>query len=115
VDLNNEYTNIDIHYRFSNKSREKKINMKKYSLIDIGVYYSLFFQELRIKGIKSHERQNISLMYILHYLNPLLSLDEIKNIILSVVIDENLPKGINIIIPNAFPEETFTFYNRSLF
>jgi len=24
VDLNNEYTNIDIHYRFSYKNREKK-------------------------------------------------------------------------------------------
>ncbi|KAL6589734.1 hypothetical protein U3516DRAFT_771792 [Neocallimastix sp. 'constans'] len=73
VDLNNEYTNIDIHYRFSNKN--------------IRVYYSLFFQELRIKGIKSHERQSISLVYILHHLNPSLSLDEIKNIILSVVIE----------------------------
>jgi len=31
VDLNNEYTNIDIHYRFSNKSREKKI--KQYEKI----------------------------------------------------------------------------------
>ncbi|KAL6592773.1 hypothetical protein U3516DRAFT_788775 [Neocallimastix sp. 'constans'] len=107
VDLNNEYTNIDIHYRFSNKSREKKLsNMKRYTLLDIRVYYSLFFQELRIKGIKSHERQSISLVYILHHLNPSLSLDEIKNIILLVVIGENLPKDINIIIPDAFPEET---------
>ncbi|KAG4081961.1 beta and beta-prime subunits of DNA dependent RNA-polymerase [Neocallimastix lanati (nom. inval.)] len=63
VDLNNEYTNIDIHYRFSNKSREKKLsNMKRYTLLDIRVYYSLFFQELRIKGIKSHERQNINII-----------------------------------------------------
>ncbi|KAG4082459.1 beta and beta-prime subunits of DNA dependent RNA-polymerase [Neocallimastix lanati (nom. inval.)] len=107
VDLNNEYTNIDIHYRFSNKSREKKLsNMKRYTLLDIRVYYSLFFQELRIKGIKSHERQSISLVYILHHLNPSLSLDEIKNIIVSVVIGENLPKDINIIIPDSFPEET---------
>ena len=45
-------------------------------------------------------------MYILHHLNSLLSLDEIKNIIVSVVIGENLPKDINIIIPDAFPEET---------
>ncbi|KAG4083537.1 beta and beta-prime subunits of DNA dependent RNA-polymerase [Neocallimastix lanati (nom. inval.)] len=107
VDLNNEYTNIDIHYRFSNKSREKKLsNMKRYTLLDIRVYYSLFFQELRIKGIKSHERQSISLVYILHHLNPSLSLDEIKNIIVSVVIGEYLPKDINIIIPDSFPEET---------
>ncbi|KAG4083333.1 beta and beta-prime subunits of DNA dependent RNA-polymerase [Neocallimastix lanati (nom. inval.)] len=56
--------------------------------------------------IKSHERQSISLVYILHHLNLSLSLDEIKNIILSVVIGENLPKDINIIIPDAFPEET---------
>ncbi|KAL6613218.1 hypothetical protein U3516DRAFT_750818 [Neocallimastix sp. 'constans'] len=91
VDLNNEYTNIDIHYRFSNKSREKKLsNMKRYTLLDI----------------RSHERQSISLVYILHHLNSLLSLDEIKNIIVSVVIGENLPKDINIIIPDAFPEET---------
>ncbi|KAL6588412.1 beta and beta-prime subunits of DNA dependent RNA-polymerase [Neocallimastix sp. 'constans'] len=91
VDLNNEYTNIDIHYRFSNKSREKKLsNMKRYTLLDI----------------RSHERQSISLVYILHHLNPSLSLDEIKNIIVSVVIGENLPKDINIIIPDSFPEET---------
>jgi len=80
--------------------------MKRYTLLDIRFYYSLFIQELRIKGIKSHERQRISLVYILHHLNPSFFLDEIKNIILSVVIGENLPKDINIIIPDAFPEET---------
>ncbi|KAG4081922.1 beta and beta-prime subunits of DNA dependent RNA-polymerase [Neocallimastix lanati (nom. inval.)] len=99
VDLNNEYTNIDIHYRFSNKSREKKLsNMKRYTLLDIRSYV--------LKELRSHERQSISLVYILHHLNPSLSLDEIKNIIVSVVIGENLPKDINIIIPDSFPEET---------
>ncbi|KAG4081642.1 beta and beta-prime subunits of DNA dependent RNA-polymerase [Neocallimastix lanati (nom. inval.)] len=94
VDLNNEYTNIDIHYRFSNKSREKKLsNMKRYTLLDI-------------RELSRMKDKSISLVYILHHLNPSLSLDEIKNIIVSVVIGENLPKDINIIIPDSFPEET---------
>ncbi|ORX41433.1 hypothetical protein BCR36DRAFT_311602, partial [Piromyces finnis] len=106
--VKNEHTNFDIYYTFSNEDRLKKLSeVKRHIYLDIRVYFSLFFQYLRVKGIKSHEKQNISLLYILHYLKPELSLHEIKEIIISTVIGKNLPKNIDIIIPNALPEDTF--------
>lgn len=106
--IKNVHTNFDIYYTFSNEDRQKKLSeVKRHIYLDIRVYFSLFFQYLRVKGIKSHQKQNISLLYILHYLKPELSLDQIKDIIISTIIGKNIPKNIDIIIPDALPEDTF--------
>jgi len=105
--LSNEHTNVDIYYTFSSKDRHKKLSLvKRHIYLDIRIYFSQFFQLLRIKGIKSHEKQSISLLYILHYLDPTLSLTELRNMIISIVIGKNIPDNIDIVIPNSFPEET---------
>jgi len=104
----NDHTNIDIYYTFSNNDRKTKLsNIKRHIYLDIRIYYSLFFQLLRIKGIKSHKKQSVSLVYVLHYLKPDLSLNEIKKLIIDVVIGKNIPKNIDIIIPDSLPEDTF--------
>jgi len=104
----NEHTNIDIYYTFSSKDRKKKISeVKRHIYLDIRIYFSLFFQYLRVKGISSLQKQNVSLLYVLHYLKPELSLEEIKNIIISTVVGKNISENIEIIIPDSLPEETF--------
>ncbi|KAG4089718.1 hypothetical protein H8356DRAFT_1280045 [Neocallimastix lanati (nom. inval.)] len=51
--FSNEHTNFDFYYTFSSKDRHRKLTkMKRHVLIDIRIYYSLFFQLLRVKGIK---------------------------------------------------------------
>jgi len=103
----NEHTNIDIYYTFSNNDRQRKLsNFKRHNYLDIRIYYSSFFQLLIIKCIKSHQKQSVSLMHVLHYLMPDLSLDEIKNIIIATIIGKNLPENINIIIPDSLIENT---------
>jgi len=105
--FSNEHTNFDFYYTFSRKDHHRKITkMKRHVLLDIRIYYSLFFQLLRVKGIKSHEKQSISLMYVLHYLKPKFSLSEIKQIIIENVIGKNIPEDIKIIIPDSSPETT---------
>jgi len=103
----NEHTNIDIYYTFSNSDRQGKLSkVKRHIDLDIRIYYSSFFQLLRIKGIKSHQKQSVSLLYVLHHLKPELSLDEIKNIIITTVVGKNIPENIDIIIPDLLPEDT---------
>jgi len=77
------------------------MKMKRLVLLTIRIYYSLFFQLLGVKGIKSHDKKSISLVYVLHYLKPKFSLSEIKQIII-----ENVIEDIKIIIPDSSPEIT---------
>jgi len=56
--------------------------------------YHLIFQYLPVKGIKSHDKWSISLVYVLHYLRLEFSLDEIKRIIIENVIGKNIPDEI---------------------
>jgi len=103
----NEHTNIDIFYTFSNNDRQEKISkFKRHIRLDLRIYYFAFFQILRIKGVKSHQKQSISLLYVLHRLKPELSLDKIKNIIITTVIGKNIPENIEIVIPDLLPEYT---------
>ncbi|KAG4092861.1 hypothetical protein H8356DRAFT_1404191 [Neocallimastix lanati (nom. inval.)] len=90
--FSNEHTNIDFYYTFLSKDRRRKLTkMKRHVLLDIRIYYSLFFQLLCVKGIKSHEKQSISLVYVFRYLKPEFSLSEIKQIIIENVIGKNIP------------------------
>jgi len=108
LNFKNEHTNIDIYYTFSNNDRQEKISkVKRHIYLDIRIYYSSIFQSLRIKGIKSHQKQSVSLLYVLHHLKPELSLDEIKKIIITTVVGKNIPENIDIIIPDSQPEDTF--------
>jgi len=107
LSLRNDYTNYDIYYTFSSKDRKKKLwERRQYITLDIRIYYSLVFQYLRIKGIKSHHKQSISLLYVLHYLKPDIPLSDLKAIIIRNIIGEDLPENIEITIPDAFPEST---------
>jgi len=106
--ISNEHTNFDFYYTFSKKKKKKKrskkkkiMKMKRLVLLTIRIYYSLFFQLLGVKGIKSHDKKSISLVYVLHYLKPKFSLSEIKQIII-----ENVIEDIKIIIPDSSPEIT---------
>jgi len=109
LNFKNEHTNIDIYYTFLNNNRQGKLSkVKRHIYLDIRIYYSsFFFQLLRIKGIRSHKKQSVSLLYVLHHLKPELSLDEIKKIIITTVIGKNIPENIDIIIPDSLPEDTF--------
>ena len=84
--------------------------MKRNVLLDIRIYYSLFFQLLRVKAIKSHEKKGILFMYVLHYLKPDFSLSEIKQAIIENVIRKNIPENINLIIPDSSPDTIFNYY-----
>ncbi|KAG4090461.1 beta and beta-prime subunits of DNA dependent RNA-polymerase [Neocallimastix lanati (nom. inval.)] len=105
--FSNEHTKFDFYYTFLSKDcRRKLTKMKRHVLLDIRFYYSLFFQLLRVKGIKSHEKQSISLVYVLRYLKPEFSLSEIKQIIIENVIGKNIPENIEIMISDSSPETT---------
>jgi len=103
----NEYSNIDVNYQFSSKDRKTRMSKTRPRIyLDIRIYYSQFFQYLRIKGIKSHQKQSVSLLYVLNYLKPELSLQEIKQIIIETVVEEDVLKLVDLIIPDSLPEDT---------
>ncbi|KAG4100242.1 hypothetical protein H8356DRAFT_1423066 [Neocallimastix lanati (nom. inval.)] len=63
MDYNNDYSCFDFYDTFSRKDRHKKITKIKDTLFsDVRICYSLFFQLLRVKRIKSYDKQSISLV-----------------------------------------------------
>ncbi|KAG4092770.1 beta and beta-prime subunits of DNA dependent RNA-polymerase [Neocallimastix lanati (nom. inval.)] len=91
--FSNEHTNFDFYYTFLSKDRRRKLTKMKRHL-------------LRVKGIKLHEKQSISLVYVLRYLKPEFSLSEIKQIIIENVIRKNIPEDREVTIPDSSPETT---------
>lgn len=63
------------------------------NILHKNLLHLFFFQLLKIKGIKSHHKQNVSLLYVIRHFKPKLSLNKIKkkkNI--TTVIRKNIPE-----------------------
>ncbi|KAG4084106.1 hypothetical protein H8356DRAFT_966853 [Neocallimastix lanati (nom. inval.)] len=80
----------------------KECNKKgKFQSFEIFTDYKYIEYLLRVKEIKSHEKQSISLVCVLRYLKPEFSLSKIKQIIIENVIGKNIPEDIEIKIPDS--------------